>query len=283
MCAKKKQTKDNPMADKIVEQWKLHRSEMIISPQSNLDKNKTNFAPGVYYTLAVNFSESNRKCIDQIKREFGFRNKYDLTAAIEQAVNWYTLEMDVQRQEAPPNVSKKQLSQIIEYLQHAKELPILFEELGSKIRGVLIDILNENSDSRYRRAIRMNGEEILVDETIHRTEELIETHSELIDRMILACSRAIKRLPKATHGRRPASSMTKRFIPHLAKIYEDGTGNLPVAEWNREDAEVMGEFPSFIIKLSRIFKESSGLDLGRDDSLVEYAKRYWRARKEKSD
>lgn len=243
-----------------------------------------NFAPSISTILKVKWSDEALKQIENIKKEFVFKPNYDLVSALGSSVNWHYQEQDVIRQEPSINNSKSALTQLYNMLNTTKSIPEFMFRLGTKNREMLIDILKEDKSIDHIRKIEINNEILLVDETLGILEDGLDKLTPTIARAASACEQAINKLPKSKPGKKSNSSLTKRFIPILTKIYEDGTGNKPKCEWDRESAEI---FPDcdihlFIIQIGHILKEEAGLDLGEDSSIEKYVKDNWRKYKTKN-
>lgn len=223
-----------------------------------------NFSPSFCKISRLEWSEFTIKAVSRIKKQYEFNKNYDLLKALEKAVNWYEVEKDVQAQDVSPKQSREMLTNLIECLEKTREIPELMEKLGTKNRDALIDYFIEN---RSLAQIEAFGE--LEDEIMRRMP--------LIDKTIAACNYVVKNLPPSKSGPKSNSSLTKRFIPLLANIFEEGTGEEPKCEWDTVEGKIFPEciVHLFIIEIAKILKREVSIDLVSESSIEKYVKDYW--------
>ena len=242
------------------------------------EKEAYKFSPTLCEIYKINHEKLIVQQIKRIKNRFQFKHEYDLLQALEDAINWYHQEKSIMQQEPSVNESRIILNKLLNELNAAINIPTTMESCGTAIRGLLIDCLKETPNILECRKINVASQSILVDETLSNLEDGILRLKSKINRVTVAINKAIAKLPAATAGRRGNRSPTKRFIPILAKIYEDGTGKKPVCEWDRENEKIFSHcrVHLFIKEMAKILKRETGIDLGTGKSIEKNTKDFWR-------
>lgn len=242
-----------------------------------------NFSPQPTPLLKIEWSNPAIQKIKEIKEKFLFYPEYNLPDALNNALNCYEQEKSIRDQDT----SSKQCNEIIQLLLSklvtVTEIPSLMEAIGTKNRDSMIDYFKSAPEPRHTRRIEINNQEIFLDVTLSNVEDKITELLPDISRVITACKQVIAQIPPNKPGLKANTSLIKRFIPYLIKIYEDGTGKEPKCEWNRTEEEIFSECDVhlFVIEIASIFRDELNLELGKDSALTEYAKKFWREYKKR--
>ena len=184
---------------------------------------------------------------EKIKREFEFKNDYDLCQnilSLPTKISFYQLDM----KQVPRNAEKKENVEVL--IKKIKELQLSLRKTPLSLKKELDELPDQLIARGYGNFIQKK------DDMRGFTFSIEENLAILLN----TCYFMQPEIPKDVGGRKLGSSQ-KHAIYWLALFYAHGTGKFPEHTWNRESSEYEGDFQEFLLYLEPILQVLK-IDLG---------------------
>lgn len=266
---------ESQLKNAITEQWKIQEQNLIAPPKTNKPTKITEVQPAQMYSVIDLTSMPHiitMNKIDAIKLVYNFKDDYDLIAKFNGFIEWLQFEK-INEKKLTPTDDIKVLENFIKAFLHIKHAQDILDRAltptSMPVREKLFEMIKKVKQ-------QFPSKQNIANEcsSLHAIEDiLLCTSEDDIDTWIYSCEILIKKakdFPSA--GGRPNSIAIEEALPHLIKLYEEGTGLEPTISYNNR--KYSSAFYDLLIELNNILNRlHPNFSLGTGQSIGFITKR----------